>query len=140
MRRHEWAPSEAAPVAMAGSVWCGVAIDPANAYRLVDRGPPADDKDAAREVSTVQASERRACCFSGGPRIGLPAFSAVADVPAFLVSLLVQFRRVWGPKSELRRFRDGAIVEAVVWASHADRQRVVEEVIRYALGYHEQPR
>ena len=26
-----------------------------------------------------------------------------------------KFRQFWGEKSELRRFRDGAIVEAVVW-------------------------
>jgi hypothetical protein len=44
----------AAPLGTQGSgqgcVWGGVAIEPTNALRLVDRGPPADDAVAAHEV------------------------------------------------------------------------------------------
>ncbi|CAN0366032.1 unnamed protein product, partial [Laminaria digitata] len=39
-----------------------------------------------------------------------------------------KFREFWGDKSELRRFKDGSIVEAVVWKGKgAQRHRVVEQ-------------
>ncbi len=50
---------------------------------------------------------------------------------------LVQFRRFWGDRCQLRRFQDGAIIEAVVWeppASHSS--SIVDVVIRYSLGRH----
>lgn len=63
---------------------------------------------------------------------------------------LKRFRDFWGPKVELRRFKDGSIVEAVVWdqpvttAAAAVRgdgsargvPSVVEQVVRYAFGRH----
>lgn len=51
-----------------------------------------------------------------------------------------EFKRFWGPKSELRRFHDGTIVEAVVWGnsnnSGYQAEQILEEIIRYILGYH----
>ena len=52
----------------------GVLLDPQKMGRLLDRGPHADDNDAA-----------------------------------------TKFRTFWGEKSELRRFRDGSILEATFW-------------------------
>ncbi|CAN0213761.1 unnamed protein product, partial [Ectocarpus sp. 12 AP-2014] len=50
-----------------------------------------------------------------------------------------KFRDFWGSKSELRRFKDGSIVEAVVWKGKgAQRHRVVEQqVVRHVLGRHD---
>lgn len=67
-----------------------------------------------------------------------------------------EFRTFWGRKSELRRFKDGAIVDAVVWGEqdiHVDHsvssdgvkiarsrevsgEAIVEAIVRYALGMH----
>jgi U3 small nucleolar RNA-associated protein 22 len=69
-----------------------------------------------------------------------------------------EFRNFWGRKSELRRFKDGAIVDAVVWGEqdiHANSdivkaasdiqsatlrevtgESIVEAIIRYSLGMH----
>lgn len=69
-----------------------------------------------------------------------------------------EFRNFWGKKSELRRFKDGAIVDAVVWGEqdiHANSEivkaasdiqtatprevtgeSIVEAIIRYSLGMH----
>lgn len=69
-----------------------------------------------------------------------------------------EFRNFWGKKSELRRFKDGAIVDAVVWGEqdiHANSdivkaasdiqsatlrevtgESIVEAIIRYSLGIH----
>ncbi|KAI9738386.1 MAG: hypothetical protein M1834_008889 [Cirrosporium novae-zelandiae] len=44
------------------------------------------------------------------------------------------FRQFWGPKSELRRFKDGSIRESLVWsASNADGLSVLQQIILYIL-------
>jgi U3 small nucleolar RNA-associated protein 22 len=49
-----------------------------------------------------------------------------------------QFREFWGDKAELRRFKDGRIVESVVWDVKAlyEREHVPSMVIRYLLDRH----
>lgn len=48
-----------------------------------------------------------------------------------------QFRTFWGEKSELRRFQDGRISEAVVWeTSPSQRHVIVDDVVRYAVQRH----
>eukprot|EP00741_Cyanophora_paradoxa_P010847 tig00020544_g10486.t1 len=47
------------------------------------------------------------------------------------------FRSFWGPKAELRRFKDGTICESVVWEHLASkREEVVGEIVKYALHRH----
>lgn len=51
------------------------------------------------------------------------------------------FRSFWGPKSQLRRFHDGSILEAVIWGedsmpSTSRAESIIEEIVRYILGYH----
>ena len=76
----------------------GIVLDAAEAGRLVDQGPPAEDEAACAE-----------------------------------------FRAFWGSKSELRRFKDGAILESVVWDQVLEpglgqqRNKVVSQVVRYIL-------
>nr|XP_030113545.1 nucleolar protein 6 isoform X1 [Taeniopygia guttata] len=70
-------------------------------------------------------------------------------VPEFAASMLekgpqadhpeaLEFRTFWGEKSELRRFQDGSICEAVVWeASTACQKRLIpEQIIRHLLKLH----
>uniref|UniRef100_A0A8C9NV88 Nucleolar protein 6 n=1 Tax=Serinus canaria TaxID=9135 RepID=A0A8C9NV88_SERCA len=70
-------------------------------------------------------------------------------VPEFAASILekgpqadhpeaLEFRTFWGEKSELRRFQDGSICEAVVWeASTACQKRLIpEQIIRHLLKLH----
>jgi U3 small nucleolar RNA-associated protein 22 len=48
-----------------------------------------------------------------------------------------QFRAFWGEKSELRRFQDGKISEAVVWeTAPSQRHLIVDNVVEYALQRH----
>lgn len=44
------------------------------------------------------------------------------------------FRKFWGEKSELRRFKDGSITESVVWPLKD--VSVTEQIIRYILQHH----
>ncbi|CAE6451240.1 unnamed protein product [Rhizoctonia solani] len=48
------------------------------------------------------------------------------------------FRAFWGPKSELRRFKDGRILESVVWeVTHPDERAYIPgRLIRHILQYH----
>eukprot|EP00003_Mantamonas_plastica_P025625 TRINITY_DN506_c0_g1_i7.p1 TRINITY_DN506_c0_g1~~TRINITY_DN506_c0_g1_i7.p1 ORF type:complete len:967 (+),score=365.77 TRINITY_DN506_c0_g1_i7:130-3030(+) len=48
-----------------------------------------------------------------------------------------EFRQLWGDKSELRRFRDGTIIEAVVWdVDLGQRDQIVGGIVRYLLYLH----
>lgn len=46
-----------------------------------------------------------------------------------------EFRKFWGQKAELRRFKDGSILESLVW-THASPLGLWEEITRYALKLH----
>ncbi|KAM6289835.1 nucleolar protein 6 [Aegotheles albertisi] len=70
-------------------------------------------------------------------------------VPEFAASMLekgpqadhpeaVDFRTFWGEKSELRRFQDGSICEAVVWEADTicKKRLIPEQIIRHLLKLH----
>ncbi|CAJ1068522.1 nucleolar protein 6 [Xyrichtys novacula] len=49
-----------------------------------------------------------------------------------------EFRQLWGPRSELRRFQDGAITEAVLWEgeSMCQKQLVPKQIVTHLLQLH----
>ncbi|RPA72847.1 Nrap protein [Ascobolus immersus RN42] len=46
------------------------------------------------------------------------------------------FRKFWGEKSELRRFKDGSILESLVWDIKDSRNPVINQIVRYLIGKH----
>uniref|UniRef100_A0A8D2Q7D4 Nucleolar protein 6 n=1 Tax=Varanus komodoensis TaxID=61221 RepID=A0A8D2Q7D4_VARKO len=50
----------------------------------------------------------------------------------------VEFRQFWGERSELRRFQDGAICEAVLWDAPnvSQKRRIPERIVRHLLQLH----
>ena len=48
-----------------------------------------------------------------------------------------EFRKFWGEKSELRRFKDGNVCETVCWASSTDsmkqKRSITRDIIKYIL-------
>jgi U3 small nucleolar RNA-associated protein 22 len=46
-----------------------------------------------------------------------------------------EFRKFWGQKAELRRFKDGSILESLIW-TQASPLGLWEEITRYALKLH----
>lgn len=46
------------------------------------------------------------------------------------------FRKFWGEKAELRRFKDGSILESLIWTSGESGQSVLEQITRYLLQRH----
>ncbi|KAF8528430.1 Nrap protein [Hysterangium stoloniferum] len=59
--------------------------------------------------------------------------------PAASTPEVEEYRKFWGPKAELRRFKDGSIVESCVWdegiVRAEDRESVPGRIVRYILGY-----
>ncbi len=47
-----------------------------------------------------------------------------------------EFRLFWGERSELRRFQDGSICEAVVWpgTTLASKRLIISKVIKHVLN------
>lgn len=46
------------------------------------------------------------------------------------------FRKFWGDKAELRRFKDGTILESVVWSENDSKQGLLDVIIGYILNRH----
>jgi U3 small nucleolar RNA-associated protein 22 len=46
-----------------------------------------------------------------------------------------QFRKFWGEKAELRRFKDGSIVESLIWSNNSD-ALIVKEIVIYLFNRH----
>lgn len=78
-------------------VFIGFHMNPENAARIIEHGPPADDVEAAQ-----------------------------------------RFKAFWGSKSETRRFKDGRILESVVWDAEgpAERAIVFVQIVQHILNYH----
>ena len=47
-----------------------------------------------------------------------------------------EFRIFWGQKAELRRFKDGSILESVVWNTGDPKQTILDQIITYLLRQH----
>ncbi|GAB7337640.1 hypothetical protein MBLNU457_g2935t1 [Dothideomycetes sp. NU457] len=78
-----------------GETTIGLTVNPANANRTIDHGPPAEKKKEAAD-----------------------------------------FQKFWGEKSELRRFRDGSILESLVWSNDERGQSILHQVITYLIERH----
>ncbi|KAJ5152860.1 uncharacterized protein N7482_009338 [Penicillium canariense] len=46
------------------------------------------------------------------------------------------FRDFWGEKAELRRFKDGSILESLVWSDQPDEDSIVHQILAYILQRH----
>jgi U3 small nucleolar RNA-associated protein 22 len=46
------------------------------------------------------------------------------------------FTKFWGEKAELRRFRDGRILESLVWSAQPSEGSIFRQIVAYALNKH----
>ena len=46
------------------------------------------------------------------------------------------FRSFWGEKAELRRFKDGSILESLVWSDQPSSPSIMRQILGYSLGLH----
>ncbi|KAJ5162442.1 hypothetical protein N7492_007834 [Penicillium capsulatum] len=73
----------------------GLLLNADNVGRVVDHGPPAEEKEEA-----------------------------------------ALFREFWGEKAELRRFKDGSILESLVWSDKPTEDSIVHQILSYVLQRH----
>ncbi|QDS71339.1 hypothetical protein FKW77_002204 [Venturia effusa] len=93
---HSWdITSPAVTHSSSSTVSIGLMLDPANAQKLVDHGPSAEDKKAA-----------------------------------------ASFQKFWGEKAELRRFKDGSILESLVWSPKDGTGSIFRQILTYILKRH----
>lgn len=48
----------------------------------------------------------------------------------------LSFQKFWGEKSELRRFKDGSILESLVWSDQQSKPPVIQQIVLYILHRH----
>ncbi|KAG7481304.1 hypothetical protein MATL_G00065380 [Megalops atlanticus] len=91
---------------------------------LVDSEPPKHKDQPPLSFGLLLNPEIAASVLERGP----PADSPKA----------AEFRQLWGSRSELRRFQDGAITEAVLWGgtSACQKRLVPHEIITHLLQLH----
>jgi U3 small nucleolar RNA-associated protein 22 len=82
------------PASLGQQVVVGLILNPETSQRLVDLGPPADDT-------------AKVCVQHHQPTLEWSLTSRG------VVQQAAEFRQFWGPKSEMRRFKDGKINESV---------------------------
>lgn len=49
------------------------------------------------------------------------------------------FRNFWGEKAELRRFKDGNILESLVWTETGQTRSIMQQIVLYVTGRHISP-
>ncbi|KAJ5110750.1 hypothetical protein N7532_001285 [Penicillium argentinense] len=91
-----WSVRSKAPAKKASyDLSVGLLLDAENVSRVVDHGPPAEEKEEA-----------------------------------------ASFRAFWGQKSELRRFKDGSIMESLVWSDQPSEDSIVHQILVCILERH----
>jgi len=48
----------------------------------------------------------------------------------------IAFRMFWGEKAELRRFKDGSILESLVWSDEGPKTSILRQIVFYVLQRH----
>ncbi|KAG1460713.1 hypothetical protein G6F56_005886 [Rhizopus delemar] len=91
----------------------------------VDSTVSIDEKDAVITIGLLLNSDNAPRLVDQGPQ------SQDEEQVA-------EFRKFWGNKSELRRFKDGSIVEAVVWPvqGYENRSLIVQDIVEFLLQHH----
>lgn len=46
------------------------------------------------------------------------------------------FRKFWGEKAELRRFKDGSIIESLIWTVKGQQRSILQQIVLYVLNRH----
>ncbi|KAE8636849.1 hypothetical protein XENTR_v10003167 [Xenopus tropicalis] len=91
------------------------------------------------DIGEEPAKHRDSSLLSVGLLLEAELHTSVLEKgPAADSSQALDFRAFWGEKSELRRFQDGSICEAVVWpgSSLCEKRKVPELIVKYLLELH----
>ncbi|XP_040277098.1 nucleolar protein 6 [Bufo bufo] len=91
------------------------------------------------DITQEPAKHKDIGCLTVGLMLSADFFSSVLEKgPAADSPEAADFRSFWGEKSELRRFQDASICEAVMWPASnlQEKRRIPELIIRHLLHLH----
>lgn len=118
----------------------------AQIYEILERGLGDRTKQINLSLPRREAwevgSKRADFAATGTVTIGLSVNPTTADrtvdhgPPAENKAEAASFREFWGDKAELRRFKDGSILESLIWQPSASGRTVVEQIVRYIFSRH----
>lgn len=92
-------------------------------WSLSAKVPPAQKEDSQITVALLLDADNANRIVDHGP--------STEDKDASL-----SFQKFWGEKSELRRFKDGSILESLVWSDQQAKLPVIQQIILYILQRH----
>ena len=84
---------------------------------------PAEDRSPSIVIGLLINSEQVSRTVDKGP--------SVEDKQAAAV-----FRKFWGEKAELRRFKDGSILESLIWNRSSAEDSILQQIIQYVIRRH----
>ena len=96
---------------------------PSTSIWPVDSPAPHPDDSPGTSVGLLLDPEHCRRTVDRGPPIEDKAASAV-------------FQKFWGDKAELRRFKDGTILESVIWDNPGSSRSVIDSIISHILHRH----
>ncbi|KAL8798548.1 MAG: hypothetical protein Q9182_006581 [Xanthomendoza sp. 2 TL-2023] len=89
----------------------------------LDMDPPQSSNRAVEAVGFLLNPEHCSRTVDRGPPVEDKDASAL-------------FRRFWGEKAELRRFKDGTILESLIWDNSGSKRAVIDLIISHVLRRH----
>eukprot|EP00002_Diphylleia_rotans_P025509 TRINITY_DN5045_c0_g1_i2.p1 TRINITY_DN5045_c0_g1~~TRINITY_DN5045_c0_g1_i2.p1 ORF type:complete len:1168 (+),score=282.69 TRINITY_DN5045_c0_g1_i2:57-3560(+) len=91
-----------------------------------------------RKISTLKTDNLRRPYLVFGLQLNPQTYQRIIDMgPAADSPDAAAFRKFWGPKAELRRFKDGSILECVVWEGASTEQyQIIMRIIQHILVLH----
>ncbi|KAK2757848.1 hypothetical protein FQN54_004254 [Arachnomyces sp. PD_36] len=92
-------------------------------WSLGVRAPPTRKEESMITVALLLDAENANRIVDHGP--------STEDREAALA-----FQKFWGEKAELRRFKDGSILESLVWSDQSSGPSVVQQIVLYILNRH----
>ncbi|RUS31264.1 Nrap protein [Jimgerdemannia flammicorona] len=103
----------------------GVHHEPLQNWAIYNSPTPNDSKNPILIIGIILNPEHATRLVDQGP----PAEDATASAA---------FRQLWGDKAELRRFKDGSILESVVWDAKDTEERglIVGRAVQHLLQLH----
>ena len=145
---HQWPVSKTPPDKSQKALTLGLLLNSDHSDVVLDTGPPADSAEVSDRYcfpflsQTSQSEKPLGFSFIKFLWI-IPSHSVLHYKPTrvtnkvmvFFFRQAISFRSFWGEKSELRRFKDGSILEAVLWPcnSVAEKRTICERIIKHLL-------
>ena len=152
---HQWPVSKTPPNKSQKDLTLGLLLNSDHSDVVLDTGPPADsaevsDRYCFLSFSFINIAKAQHAKSEKPLGLSIVKFLWIISshsvqhykptrvtnkIMLFFFSQAISFRSFWGEKSELRRFKDGSILEVVLWPCNgiAEKRTICERIIKHLL-------